>query len=381
MNQYATVLSGGGARGAYQAGVMRALYEISREADNFSLFQNLCGVSAGAINACSLASRADDLDEATEKLCHTWSHLQADQVFRTDYTSVTRNAMKLVRNLGFGPIAQQSANKSIGLLNTQPLMELVQKNIEFDRIQPNLDAGRIKTLTVTATDYATALSITFVQTNLSYEEWVSDNRLSQKSKMEPEHIMASSAIPIFFPPVHVKGRYFGDGSLRNTAPLSPAIHLGANFILVAGVRNWGQVTLESKQKMNPSMGRVLSVLINAVFLDSIESDLERLKLINTSIAQMKKAGIETELKPIHALYIHPSQDLAEMAAARRDDLPRIIRYLFAGLGSAEESSELLSYLLFEPEYCSQLVQLGKQDTFQQKSQILDFLNGNVSSFS
>ncbi len=381
MNHFATVLSGGGARGAYQAGVMRALYEISHELDNYALFKNLCGVSAGAINACSLASRADDLDQATKQLCDTWSHLQADQVFRTDYTSVTRNAMKLVRNLGFGPLAQQSANKSIGLLNTQPLLELIQNSIDFDRIQPNLDAGRIKTLTTTATDYATALSITFVQTNEDYEEWTSDNRLSQKTPLRPEHIMASSAIPIFFPPVNVMGRYFGDGSLRNTAPLSPAIHLGATHILVAGVRNWGQVTLESKAKMNPSMGRVLSVLINAVFLDSIESDLERLQLINSSIRQLEKAGLKSELKPIRTLYIHPSKDLAEMAAKRSDELPRVIRYLFAGLGSTEESSELLSYLLFEPEYCSQLVQLGLADTHQQKARIQDFLNGNDSYFS
>jgi len=376
MSHFATVLSGGGARGAYQAGVVRALYEISAELQNFSLFQTLCGVSAGAINAASLASKAEDLDLATSQLCDTWKNLKADEVFRTDYASVTRNALKLVRNLGFGPIAKKSVNQSLGLLNTQPLSHLISSNIEFDKIQPNVDSGRIHALTVTATDYSTSLSVTFVQTHQDYKDWYSDNRLSQPAKLKTDHIMASSAIPIFFPPVQVEGRYYGDGSLRNTAPLSPAIHLGADKILVVGVRNWGQVTLESKAKLNPSMGRVLSVLINAIFLDSIESDLERLELINQGLDKLNAAGIPSDLKPIRTLYIHPSEDLATLAAQQREALPLMIRYLFDGLGSTEESAELLSYLLFEPYYCSQLVQLGFEDTHQQKARIIEFLNSS-----
>lgn len=377
MHQYATVLSGGGARGAYQAGVMRALFEICQEQGHFELFRTLCGVSAGAINACSLASKADDLDTATIQLCNTWRTLEADHVFRTDYTSVTRNALKVVRNLGFGPMSKTSVNKSIGLLNTQPLSHLISSNIEFDRIQSQLDTGKIRAVTATATDYSTSLSVTFLQSGIDVDDWVSDNRLSQKVKMSTQHIMASSAIPIFFPPVEVAGRYFGDGSIRNSAPLSPAIHLGADRILVVGVRNWGRVTLESRKKMNPSMGRVISVLINAIFLDSVESDLERLALINANIAELKKSGVKTELKPIETIYIHPSKDLAELASQYQDKLPTIIRYLFEGLGSAAESAELLSYLLFDSSYCSQLVELGIQDTYQQKTRIEKFLNGSA----
>lgn len=376
MHSYATVLSGGGARGAYQAGVMRALFEICQEQEHLELFRTLCGVSAGAINACSLASKAEDLDSATLHLCNTWRNLEADQVFRTDYTSVTRNALKVVRNLGFGPISKKTVSKSIGLLNTQPLSHLIDANIEFDRIQPNLDAGRVRAISATATDYSTALSVTFMQTGLDIEDWVSDNRLSQRAQLSTEHIMASSAIPVFFPPVEVGGRYFGDGSLRNSAPLSPAIHFGADRILVVGVRNWGRVTLESKNKLNPSLGRVISVLINAIFLDSVESDLERLELINRNIAELKRSGVETELKPIETLYIHPSMDLAELASQHQDRLPAIIRYLFDGLGSAEESAELLSYLLFDSAYCSQLVELGIEDTYQQKARIEIFLKGS-----
>lgn len=374
MHTYATVMSAGGARGAYQAGVMRALYEICQSHGNMELFRTMCGVSAGAINACSLASRAEDLDSATLHLCNTWRNLDADQVFRTDYTSVTRNALKVVRNLGFGPISKKTVSKSIGLLNTQPLSQLIEDNIEFDRIQPNLDAGRIRAITATATDYTTALSVTFLQSGIDIDDWVSDNRLSRHTQLSTEHIMASSAIPVFFPPVNVDGRYYGDGSLRNSAPLSPAIHLGADRILVVGVRNWGQVTLESREKLNPSLGRVISVLINAIFLDSVESDLERLELINHYISELKRTGLETELKPIETLYIHPSMDLAELASKHQERLPAIIRYLFDGLGSPEESAELLSYLLFDSAYCTQLVELGIEDTYQQKTRIERFLN-------
>ncbi len=376
MGSFATVLSGGGARGAYQAGVMRALFEICQNHRNFELFRTLCGVSAGAINACSLASKAEDLDSATLHLCNTWRNLEADQVFHTNYTSVTRNALKVVRNLGFGPLSKKTVSKSIGLLNTQPLSHLIESNIEFDRIQPNLDAGRVRAISATATDYSTALSVTFMQTGIDIDDWVSDNRLSQKAQLSTEHIMASSAIPIFFPPVNVGGRYFGDGSLRNSAPLSPAIHFGADRILVVGVRNWARVTLESRNKLNPSLGRVISVLINAIFLDSVESDLERLQLINKTVTELKHSGMNTELKPIETLYIHPSMDLAELASKHQDKLPTIIRYLFDGLGSAEESSELLSYLMFDSSYCTQLVELGIEDTYQQKTRIEKFLNSS-----
>lgn len=376
MGSFATVLSGGGARGAYQAGVMRALFEICQKHGHFELFRTMCGVSAGAINACSLASKAEDLDSATLHLCNTWKNLEADQVFRTDYTSVTRNALKVVRNLGFGPISKKTVSNSIGLLNTQPLSHLIESNIEFDRIQPNLDSGRVRAISATATDYSTALSVTFMQSGIDIDDWVSDNRLSQKVQLSTEHIMASSAIPVFFPPVDVGGRYFGDGSLRNSAPLSPAIHFGADHILVVGVRNWGRVTLESKKKLNASLGRVISVLINAIFLDSIESDLERLALINKTIKELKRSGMETQLKPIETLYIHPSMDLAELASRHQGKLPAVIRYLFDGLGSPEESAELLSYLLFDSSYCSQLVELGIEDTYQQKTRIENFLNSS-----
>lgn len=370
----ATVLSGGGARGAYQAGVMRALFEVSKDADNMGLFRNLCGVSAGAINACSLASRADHLDEATSQLCQTWKNLNADQVFRTDYTSMTRNALKVMRSVGLSSIGPQNVSRSIGLLNTQPLKYLIENNIEFHQIQKQLDAGRMDSISCTATDYSTSLSVTFVQAADSYTDWASDNRISQASSLSPEHVMASSAIPIFFPPVEIRGRYFGDGSLRNSAPLSPAIHLGAEKILVVGVRNWGQVTLETAEKLNPSLGRVISVLINAIFLDSVESDLEKLKLLNKHISEVPDRKTTTDLKPLSTFYIHPTKDLASIAAKQRGELPRIIRYLFDGLGSPEESAELLSYFLFEPNYCSSLVELGYNDTLSQKNQLIEFLS-------
>lgn len=370
----ASVLSGGGARGAYQAGVMRGLYEISHEINDLSLFANLCGVSAGAINVAYLASRADDLDTGTMQLCEIWRNLTAEHVFRTDYSSVTRNAFKLVRSVSLGGLSQKLRPSTIGLLNTKPLEDLLDTHVDFAKIRWNLDSHNLRTVTLSATDYETAMGITFVQTNEEFIHWSSDNRLSQNATLTRDHVMASSSIPIFFPPIEVNDRFYGDGSLRNSAPLSPAIHLGAEKIFVVGVRAWSHAKYGEPVRMEPSLGRVLSVLMNAIFLDSVESDLERLRLLNESIEQMHKANVQTPLKQVRTFYIHPSKDLAEVAHDQRDDLPAIIRFLFEGLGSPEESAELLSYLLFEPKYCSTLVELGYLDTLQQKAKILEFMS-------
>jgi NTE family protein len=369
----AIVMSGGGARGAYQAGCVRGLYEICEQLGDFSVFRTLCGVSAGSINAYHLAAGTHKLDRATQNLCNTWRRLTADQVFRTDYSSITRNAFKLVRTLSLAGFSSQQSGRIVALLNTNPLRELIAAGGGNAGIRKNLQNGVLDALTVTATDYSTSFSVSFVHTAGEFEDWVSDNRVSIQTEINDEHIMASSAIPVFFPPAQISGRYYGDGSLRNSAPLSPAIHLGAEKVFVIGVRNWANVTLESSQKLHPSLGRVMSVLINSIFVDSIESDLERVRLINQSVTSIRQARGHSPLKPIETFYVHPSKDPAELARQRADDLPTIIKFLFEGLGTPEESAELLSYFLFDSNYCSQLVDLGLKDTLDQKERIIQFL--------
>lgn len=369
----ALVLSGGGARGAFQAGVLRALYEISRDANNLDAFRTLSGVSAGSINTTYLASMADDLDGATARLADVWRHLEAEEVFKTDYSSVTKNALKLVRGVSLGGLSDKLRAVSVGLLNTEPLRNMLANLIPFSKIQEQLDNNRLDAISITATDYSTSVGVSFYQTRLGIKPWQSANRTSFNAALSTEHVMASSAIPLFFPPIVVDGRPFGDGCLRNTAPLSPAVHLGAEKMIVIGVRRWRDIDLSTAPVLQPSLGRVLSVLINAIFMDAVEVDLERLRIINQTVLQLERAGLKSPYKPIEALYICPSEGLSDIAQARGNDLPKVIRFLMAGLGTAEEAAEILSYLLFEPAYCGALVDLGYKDTMSRKVEIQNFI--------
>lgn len=371
--RFGLVLSGGGARGAFQAGVVRALYEISKEAGHFGVFRVMTGVSAGAINVAFLAALADDLDGATHRLVELWRGLEADNVFKTDYGSLTRNALKMARAVSLGGISDKLRPTSVGLLHTEPLKELLERHVPFDKIRSHIANGLLDAVCVSATDYSTSVGVSFVQGNSDSKPWKSANRISAFTELRPDHIMASSAIPLFFPPVTVDGRPFGDGCLRNTAPLSPAVHLGAEKLFVVGVRRWRDVDLSTAPVLQPSLGRVLSVLINAIFMDAVEVDLERLRIINQTVEQLQTAGIGTNYRPIEALYLCPSEGLSDIAQARGDDLPKVIRFLLAGLGSPQEASEILSYLLFEPGYCGSLVDLGYKDAMSRRAEILAYL--------
>lgn len=373
--KYGIVFSGGGARGAYQAGVSRALFEIGRKVGHQKHFRILTGVSAGAINTSFLASAAHDLDLATTQLADVWKAITAEQVFRTDYATVMANALKIMRGISLGGISGSLRPKTVGLLNTEPLRELLIKAVNFDRIHDNIAQGHLDALTITATDYASAMGVTFVDGPPTTQMWQRTTRLSVRSQITVEHVMASSSIPIFFPPTRVGDHFYGDGCLRNTAPLSPAIHLGADRILVIGVRKVRTEPLLDPPKIQPTLGRILSVLINAIFMDAIETDLERLRIINQNLGGPESGfGAQDHyMRPIEALYLHPSKDLGEIAKNSSSDLPGVIRFLIGGLGNPTESSELLSYLLFEPIFCSQLVELGYQDTLARQADIEEFL--------
>jgi NTE family protein len=356
------VLSGGGARGAYQAGVIRAIFEIAQQYEIKDIFSILSGVSAGAINASYMASHLSDPDVATSSLCRLWQNLKADDVFSTRYSSIARNASRLIKGLSFGGLSPSLATESISLLDTAPLRELLQHSIPFGQIQQNIEAKRLHAVSLTATDYTTSLGITFVQGDPSIPMWHRARRHSVRADLTLDHVMASSAIPIFFPPYKVEGREYGDGCLRNQAPLSPPIHLGAHHLLVVGVRTSKRVHIKNTQPMTATLGRVASVLVNAIFMDAVESDLERLHFINQALGRNADPDGPAGIRPVLPFYLRPSQDLSEIAFKHQHRLPKVIRYLMGGLGSPEETSDLLSYLLFDPHYCSELVDLGYEDT-------------------
>lgn len=368
-NDFALVLSGGGARGAYQAGAVRGLFEICREVGHFYPFRNLIGMSAGAINASYLASEADDLDRATDTMCRMWRQLTTADVFKVDYVTVSRTAFRYFRAVSMGGFIDSLRPTQMGLLNVEPLADLLTDSIRFGRVHQHIMEHTLNSLCVTATDYSTALGVTFFMGNPAIQEWKRVHRLGIRSEIGIDHIMGSAAIPLFFPPWKIGNRHYGDGCLRNTAPLSPARRIGASKLIVLGVKKTRAQTLDDSTIIKPSLGRVLSVIINAIFMDAIEVDIERMQVINESL----KLSGNPNLRQIHIFHSQPSIPLSELAEPRVEGLPHLLRFLLASLGSAKESSEILSYLTFDPIYLNTLVDLGYSDIMNQKQNLIQFL--------
>jgi NTE family protein len=330
----------------------------------------LVGVSAGAINVAYIASYAHDLDYATAQLAKMWRGLTTRDVFQADYLTVSSTGLKLLRGLTLGGFSNRMRPSQVGLLDVTPLRDLLVKNIDFQRIPEQVKSGHLDSLCITATDYSTSLGVTFFTGHSHLREWKRVQRLGVRSDISIDHVMASASIPIFFPPWEVGGRFFGDGCLRNTAPLSPARRIGAHKLLVVGVRKWKDESLNEQSIVKPSLGRVISVVINAIFMDAIEVDIERMRIINENL---QMASGSENFRNIDIVYVQPSQAPSELAEARVDGLPPLLRFLMSGLGTPKESSEILSYLTFDPVYLNSLVDLGYYDVMKQKENLIQFL--------
>lgn len=375
------MLSGGGARGAYQAGVLRALFELGQELERNDLFKIITGASAGAINAAFLAAHCENLDSGTSKLCQLWQNLHSDDVFSNNFRTVAMSASRLIQGLSFGGLNRRLRPSSMTLLDTGPLRSLLERSIPFEKIQANIESKNLEAVCISATDYSSALGITFVQDNQVCTMWNRSRRISIRSVLTIDHVMASSSIPVFFPPAKIENRDYGDGCLRNQAPLSPAIHLGANRLLVIGVRASQRLHLENTSPMQATLGRIIGVIINAIFMDAIDTDLERLHVINQAIGINADPHGPPGLRPVYPFYLRPSQDLAQIAFKHKMRLPKVFRYLMAGLGSPEETSDILSFLLFDPEYCSELVDLGYRDTRARAGELELFFGPSIKASS
>lgn len=373
----ALILSGGGARGAYQVGVLKGLAEILPE-KKMSPFRILSGVSAGAINCGKLASDIEHFGNAIEKLVYLWSKISPDQVFKTDFLSLNKFSLGL-----FGE------KKMNSLLETTPLQELIEKFCDFKKISKNLEDEVIESFIITANNYDQSSAVSFIQTHSQHSIWKESRRQAILSEISSEHIMASSAIPMLFPPIQIGKDFYGDGCVRNSTPCSPAIRMGAEKLFVVGVRT--QLDSEKfkqwenrqakKEAHTPSMIKILNTLLNAVLLDSVEQDVMRIERINRLARQVKNSNShstsEDGLKVIPALCISPSQDIGELARQHAHHLPRLIRMTISAFGTLDEASEIMSYLLFQPDFCKALINMGYKDAMDSKEQIVDFFEKGI----
>jgi NTE family protein len=366
------VMTGGGARGAYQVGVTRAIYEITQVKER--LFEVITGNSAGAINSTYLAANSENWDQATDNLIDIWKRIRPQYVFDLRSRTITELGVKWLSSTVFGGLAPQTSNINY-LLDTKPLSGLIEREIDFNKLKKNILDGHLHGVSLSTTNYNSGSSVIFYQGHSSIKEWARSDRFSHRTDLNKDHLMASSAIPFFFPPIQVEESYYGDGCIRQTTPLSPAIHLGAKKILAIGVRYPHHESrmrdLSFSPFSNPTIGQILGVMLNAIFLDSLEADVERLQRINQLIAE----GQNHDLKAIPILMIRPSRDLGKMTEKLNDELPPILRYLLKGIGVSEhEGLDLLSYLAFDESYSRPLMELGYDDTFKMKDQILKFID-------
>lgn len=369
------ILAGGGARAAYQVGVLRAIAEMLPP-DSPNPFPILCGTSAGAINATTLAIYATRFREGVRRLSHVWRNFHVHQVFRVDARGVLASGLRWSAAMLLGGLGQRNPH---ALFDRAPLRRLLQRTMPCEKIQQSIEAGALHALSVTASGYGSGQSVTFYQGVSSLTAWRRARRVGAAANITIDHLMASSAIPLVFAASRINREYFGDGSMRQIAPISPALHLGAERVLVVGVRHEAPpVPARADINEYPSLAQIAGHVLNSIFLDSLEADLERLQRINKTISlipseQLREGGVT--LRKVDVLVISPSADLEKIAARHAHHLPRTVRFLLRGLGAFNRNgSNLVSYLLFEKPFCRELIDLGYQDAMHRREEILRFLD-------
>lgn len=368
MNVPALVLSGGGARAAYQAGVLLC---IAKRRPDFH-FPILTGVSAGAINAAFIAGHQADALGAARDLHHAWLDLARKELFHSDALSFASAAIKYV--FSFGTRKQEAMTRFRSTLDVTPLRDYLQERIDWTGIEINLDRGRLRALALTAMEYRTGKSVTFVHAREDVPLWQRATRFAVRAKITIDHIMASAALPLVFPAACIDGKWYGDGAMRHATPLSPAARLGADRIVAIAGEPKAEDPVPRSQGY-PSPAEIYSHLVDSVFLDGLEADAERLERINRLLDLLPPEQLPVwGLRPIELMILRPSEDLGQLAAPHVDRIPRSLRLLLRGLGGYRSlSANLLSYLMFEEEYIRRLVDLGYRDTEAQWEKLERFL--------
>jgi NTE family protein len=374
----ALILAGGGARAAYQVGVLSAVRELLPD-PRHNPFPIICAASTGAINAAFLATCAKDFGDGVNRLREIWENLHAGDVYRADPFAVAGSGARWLAALAFSWFGDKNPRS---LLDNTPLHELLRRTIDLNRIEEAITDRALHAVSITCSGYASGESVSFFEGRPDLEPWRRTQRIGAHVRLTMEHLLASAAIPFVFPAVKLNREFFGDGAMRQLAPISPAIHLGADRIMVIGAERLPDETVRRSSNDYPSLAETAGHALSSIFLDPLTVDLERIKRINGIVSlipeEIRQAkGIS--LRSIDVLHISPSQPFDQLAALHADALPWPIRALLRGIGAKTGNGGVLtSYLLFERPYTQALIELGYQDTMARREEVKRFLGAGGS---
>jgi NTE family protein len=366
------VLTGGGARAAYQVGVVKAVRDLLGSPQK-NPFPIVCGTSAGAINATTLACLADDFPGAVAHLLEVWENMHCHHIYRTDAWHIMKTGARWL-----SAMMLVSRRNPVSLLDNTPLARMLEKNLPFERIQGHIESGVLYAVCVTASGYTSGQSVSFFQGGSGLAGWERNQRVGAAVTLNADYLLASAALPFIFPAVKVHREYFGDGSMRQIAPVSPALHLGAERVLIVGTGRQSDETNRARSSIYPSVAQIAGHALNSIFLDSLAVDIERLERINRTVKLIppeRLADSNVHLRPVKVLFITPSQPIERIAARFLHELPATVRFILKPTGALKRSgSNLASYLLFEPSFCRALIDLGYQDTMSREVEVREFFS-------
>jgi len=364
----ALLLPGGGARGSYQVGVLKAMAEYLPGPE--TPFRIIAGTSAGGINAAVMASHAENFAYGAERLAQFWGNFRCHHIYRTGWLHNMGTGLHWLASMTLGGLGVANPKS---LLDNRPLGQLLEKELDTEGIRRSIDEGNLDALLVTASGYATSRAVTFFQGRDEFVEWTRYRRAGVRTAIASAHLLASAALPLLFPAQRIGNEYFGDGGMRHTTPLSPPIHMGADRAVIIGTRDELQDPEPAVCDRYPTLGDIGGYLLDVIFMDYLNNDLARLQRINRTLDVVpEELRPQTGLRKIDALLIQPSEDLREVANRHMHRIPASVKTLLKGIG-AWGPGRLPSYLLFEAEFCRELIELGYSDGMARRDEVCELM--------